>query len=133
MSISSGTLVCMRKASSYCAMRVAISGLCTSASLRSIEPADRVDDVLLLRAIDAGRIADVVHRVALRDRTGTPWKRLGRKPLCHWRDEIGCGSARAGAAGEHDEAGQVVRFAAEAVGDPRAHAGPAGDVACRCS
>ena len=69
MSTSSGTLICMRKASSYCAIRVAISGLWTSASLQPIEPADGVDDVLLLRAIDAGRIADVVDRVALGDGT----------------------------------------------------------------
>ena len=76
--------------------------------------------------IDAGRIADVVHRVAGRVELHA-LKLAGQEaavPLPR-RDRLR--RARAGSTGQHDEAGQVIAFAAQAVVDPRAHARAAGD------
>ena len=50
MSTSSGTLVCMRNASSYCAIRVAISGFFSTASRMRFKLVDRRDHVVLLAA-----------------------------------------------------------------------------------
>ncbi len=65
MSISSGTLVCMRKAISYWLMRVAISGS-AAVSLRSwLSSATASTTSRCLPARHAVGIADVQHRVAL--------------------------------------------------------------------
>ena len=122
----------MRNASSYWAIRVAISGLCSTASRMRLSSLTVVDDVLLPRPIDAGRIADVVHRVARRmERHALELARQKAAVPLPRRNRLR--RARAGAARQHDEAGQVVALAAQAVVDPRAHAGPAGDRSCPCS
>jgi hypothetical protein len=46
-------------------MRVSISGLATVSLADAVQLADRVDQLPLLLACDAGRIAHVVDRVAL--------------------------------------------------------------------
>ena len=67
-------------------------------------------------------------RGSARRRSGTarPGRCVGRKPLPQF-DRAAARPARAGL--QHDEAGQVVRLAADAVGDPRPHARPA-ELAC---
>ena len=50
MSISSGTLLCMRKAISYWLIRVAISGIVHHRVVQSIQLVDRIDHVAAVRA-----------------------------------------------------------------------------------
>ena len=126
MSISSGTLVCMRKAISYCAMRVAISGFVSTASRMRFRLLTAVMTSCCRGRSTPGGLLDVVHRVARRVELHAlePAGQEAAVPLPR-RDRLR--RTRAGAARQHDEAGQVVALGAQAVDDPRAHAGPAGD------
>ena len=69
---------------------------------------------------DAGRVLQVQHRLALvaEQHAGVD---AGQKAALPQRGA----AARAAAGGEHDVARQVLRLAAQAVGQPRAHAGQA--------
>ncbi len=131
MSTSSGTLICMRNASSYWAMRVVISGLCTSASCSAVEVVDRGDDILL--AARDRRRAGCRRSAPGRRSNGTarPGSGSARSRCATAARRSAAATARAGAAHQHDEAGQVGALAAQAVVDPRAHAGPAGDARAR--
>ena len=121
MSITSGTAICMRKASSYWLIRVRVSGSPNSASsyslsCRSASSVRRRS----ARSMPFG-IADVQDRVA---------HRPALHALVHAGQKAGApeglaaGRVRA-AADQDDEAGQVLVLRAQAVGDPRAHRGPA--------
>ena len=111
MSISSGALVCMRKAISNALMRVAISGSPTASSrvpieLRRARRANRA-----AAAVDAAAVGQIQHRLA----AGAERHALvhgGQKAAAPVR-VAAAGPLLAGA--EHDEAGQVLRFAPQAV------------------
>ena len=121
MSISSGALDCMRKAISNELIRVAISGSPTASRRHLVERAERVERVALQLGVDAGRVGEVEDRVALA---------AERDALVDGGQEaaapVGGAAARSPSAGaEDDEAGQVLRLAAQAVGRPGAQARPA--------
>ena len=129
-SISSGALVCMRKAISK---RADARG-----DLRDRRPrrgacwlsrASASSESRCSSRVDAGRVGEVQDRVAAA---------AERHALVDGRQEaaapVRVAAAGALAAGaEDDEAGQVLRLAAQAVGHPRAHARPAELLASRCS
>ena len=104
-------------------MRVSISGSIRSLAQLAVEALDFIDHLALGRLADAVRAADVVDGAALAlelhalelagQETGAPL--AGGDRL-----------VAAAAAGNHDDvAGQVLRFRAESVEQPRAHAGAA--------
>ena len=129
MSITSGTAICIRKASSYWLIRVSVSGSpnCFSSTSLSCLSASRLRRRHV--AVHALGVVDVQDRVAGRCGTARPGRREGRKPVLHRRLAAG----RVGAAAdEDDEAGQVLVLGAEAVGDPRAHRRAAVARASRC-
>ena len=79
-SVSSGTLVCIRYAISYCAMRVAISGSPKSCSFSSLSFArsssiPRRTSRLMPSGFDRYSTGSPLPR------NFTPWNRVGRKPL----------------------------------------------------
>ncbi len=119
-SISSGADVCSRKAISYEAMRVAISGSPTACEPTAVQRAEQVERVALKPGIDAGRARDVEDRVALVPQAdaGVDGRQEPARP-------VGRAAADAAAGRHHDEGGQVVRFRTEAVDHPRPQAGPA--------
>ena len=89
-------------------------------SLRSLERVER-RRAGARRPCPAG-LRDEQHRIALRAELARPGSCVGRKPLPQQR-RAAVGLRAAG--DQHDEAGQVLVLAAEAVRDPRAHARPA--------
>ena len=101
-SISSGAEVWSRKAISYVAMRVAISGSPTASSRRRFSVADQVERVALERGIDAGGAGDVEDRVALvaEADAGVERRQEPARP-------VGRAAADAAAGGHDDERGQV--------------------------
>ena len=113
-------------------MRVAISGSSTQSGWISVERRHRVDHVALLLARDAVGVAQVEDRVALGAEVDA-LEAAGQEAAVPLPGGDRLHLAAAPVRGQHDEAGQVVGLAAEAVPDPRAHARPAGDLACRCS
>ena len=100
---------------------MAISGSPVDVQPLLVEMADRVERVALELRVHAGRIGEIQNRIAAA---------AERHTLIHGGQKAatptGIAAARPFAAGaEHDERRQVLRFAAQAIGDPRAHAGPA--------
>ena len=92
-SVSSGTLVCMRNAISYCAMRVCVSGSPSSSKLLLVQLAERVEHARggrrrRRRAGSAGTAPDR-RRCAARRRCAC----VGRKPLPHMRVKSACAVA----------------------------------------
>ena len=91
----------------------------------AVEFLDRFDEGSLLSEIDSARTADIVDRVArraelnalvaARQEAGSPLTRRNRL-------RVAAADTR-----QHNEAGQVVGLAAQAVVDPRTHARPAVD------
>ena len=65
-SVSSGTDVCIRKAISYWAMRVAISGSPNCVQLQLVQPRQVVENAPPRRGLEARRVGEVEHRVAAR-------------------------------------------------------------------
>ena len=122
MSITSGTEICMRKASSYWAMRVSVSGW--PSSWAWIWFKSRSASRLSRRhvAVHARGVGNVQHRIALR---------AALHALVHGRQEAAAERVLAAvglhAAGDQDhEARQVLVLRAQTVGDPRAQRGTAG-------
>ena len=132
-SISSGTLVCMRKAISYWAMRVAISGSST-VSCRSLFSALTASITSRCRAaVDARRVAQVVDRVAARLELHA-LVAAGQEaavPLPRWRSAAIWPPRPVEM--QHDEARQVLALAPQAVEHPRAHRRAGRRSSCRCS
>ena len=112
-SISSGADVCRRKAISYEAMRVAISGSATAWSRRLFKRAEEIERVALEPGIDARRARDVQDRVALVAQADARVK--GRQEPAR---PVRRAAADAAAGRHHDKGGQVVRFRAQAVDRP---------------
>ena len=118
-----GAVVCIRKAISYELIRVAISGSPIASSRIWLSCADRVERVALEVVVDAARVGEVEHRVA----AGAELHALvdGRQEAAAPVRIAAAGPLLAGA--EDDEAGQVLRLAAQAVADPGPDARPAED------
>ena len=121
MSITSGTAVCMRKASSYWAIRVRVSGLPSSSACNSLRSRSASRLCRRKRAIHARGIGDVQHRIALRTALHALEDR-GQKTAA---PEAIAGAGMGAAGDQDDEAGQVLALRAEAIGHPRAHRRPA--------
>ena len=107
-------------------MRASVSGSPVSAARRWLSCGEVVEQRAALDAVDAGRVVQIEDRV----RAGAEADALVRRG-----EEAAAPEARedrlarvlAGALRDHgDERGQVFVHAAEAVADPRAHAGVAG-------
>ena len=129
-SISSGALVCIRKAISYEAIRVAISGSPVASSrswFRSLT-ASSESPLRGRRRRPAGWTGSGSGR--RRCGTARPGRRSAgsRCPSCASPPR---GPLRPGL--QHDEAGQVLRLAAEAVGHPRRPCSAGRTAASRCS
>ena len=65
-SVSSGTLVCMRKAISYCAMRVCDFRVAGLVQPQLVERGEVVEHARGASGVDAVRVREVQHRIALR-------------------------------------------------------------------
>ena len=92
-----------------------------------IDRVGRLHHVLLLVAGDAGRVAQVQHRVAAAAQ-GDALEPAGQKPRRPLPRRDGLVLPAAAQGGEHHETGQILGFAAQAVHDPGAHRGPPGDL-----
>ena len=88
----------------------------------AVELADGVVEIALGGGRDAGGAFQVQDRIALAAE-GHALERRGQKAA---GPERGAGAGAAGAGLQDDEAGEIVRFAAEAVGDPGPHRRAAG-------
>ena len=111
MSITSGALGCMRKAISNELIRVAISGSPTSSSRSWLSLLDGVERVALELGVDAARVGEIQDRIA----AGAELDALVDR---RQKAAAPVGVAAAGpllAGAEDDEAGQVLRLAAQAV------------------
>ena len=127
-----GTLVCMRKAISYWLMRVAISGSSTASLSQPVERSDGVDHVALAVGVDAGRVAEVEDRVALGAELDA-LEAAGQKAAVPLPRGDRLRLAEPAGRGQHDEAGQVVALAAQAVGRPTSPSPAGRRWSCRCS
>ena len=124
-SVSSGTLVCMRKAISYCAMRVAISGSPTFCELQAVELRERHRaSAPARRRSMPGGFDKIQHRIAAaaelaRPDAATAGSRcptaVVQRLIARLPPEIITTKRR-----------QVLVLAAQAVGEPRTEARPAG-------
>ena len=95
MSITSGTEVCMRKASSYCEIRVSVSGWPSCSGLELVQIVEGVERHAADLAVHAGRVGNIEHRIALASGTARPGKRSAgsrsrtsscrRWAACRWR------------------------------------------------
>jgi hypothetical protein len=88
-SVSSGTLVCMRKAISYWAMRVCDLGIADAGVVDLVELVQRVEHRAAVTGIDAGRVLHIQHGVALTAQA-TPVYLRRQKPLLHMRVNSAC-------------------------------------------
>ena len=86
----------------------------------AVETLDLLDDLSLRALADTVRIADVVHRVALRLELDSlePAREHAAAPLTRGDGLLAILAGRS----QDDEAGEVLRFGAEAVLQPRPHA-----------
>src|ERR1039458_10572218 len=89
MSTKSGTLDCMRKAISYCATRVRISGSWVALYSRRFSAFTAWTDSLCAASLTPGGFR-TCSTASPKELSFTPWKRLGRMPLDHWRAAMGC-------------------------------------------
>ena len=91
----------------------------------AVELVDRFDEGRLLGRADAFGIADVMNGISGRVKFDSLMAagEKARRPLAG-SDGLGVASTDAG---EDDEAGEVLGFRAEAVGDPGTHRGPTAD------
>ena len=121
MSINSGTTACMRKASSYWAIRVARFGVAESAGLELVEVAERIEAESAERAVHALGVGEVEDRIA----AGAALHALVDRRQKAVAPVALAGAGERPARDEDDEAGQIAVLGAEAVGDPRAKRGPA--------
>src|ERR1039458_7806322 len=80
MSIRSGTLDCMRKAISYCAMRVRISGSWVALYSRRFSAFTACTDSLCAASLTPGGFR-TCSTASPKEFSFTPWNRLGRMPL----------------------------------------------------
>ena len=117
----------MRKAISYCAMRVAISGSPILGNCSSFNSASPSSISRRSVAVDARRIGEIQHRIAAAAELDAL---MARRQKAAAPQAIEQPLVRVGAAAvrDHDdERRQIVRVVAEAVGEPRpqATAGPA--------
>ena len=125
-SIRSGTEVCMRNAISYCEMRVSISGSPNCIEVHAIELAGGVEHVAARARVDARRIVQVEHRIAARAEAHALVIGGQKAAAPQAREERLVRIQRLRLREHHHEGRQVVILAAEAVADPRAHAGTPG-------
>ena len=93
-------------------------GIARGDGVLEIEIADGVDGLALARGGDALGVGEIEDRVAVAAERYALVR--GREEARAPVDGATAGAARAGL--EDDEAGEILRFAAEAVRDPRAHA-----------
>ena len=123
MSITSGTAVCMRKASSYCAIRVSVSGMAQFARPAISFRSRRASSVRRRdRAVHARRVRNIQHRIAL----GAALHALiDRRQKAGCRSEflppLGCAPLEISTM----KPGRFCVFGAEAIGDPGAQRRPA--------
>ena len=91
----------------------------------AVHPRDLIDDLPLRALTHAVRIPNVVHRVTARLKLNAleSARQHAAAPLAR-RDRL---LSRLAGGCEHDETRQILRLRAEAIGQPRAHAGPALD------
>ena len=101
-------------------MRAAISGSPRRLQRQVVEPVQRVERRPLRVGVDALRVRQIQHRIA---------GAAERDAAVHRRQESAAVVAGAAAgslgAGQHHEAGEIGRLAAQSIQRPRAEAGPA--------
>ena len=112
----SGALDCSRNDISYALIRAAISGSPIARSRSRFEAPDRIQRVALQSGIDARGVLDEEHRGPLRAKRHALIDR-GQEAAV----EAGRSAAYPGLA-KDDVGREVLRVAAQAVGDPRSHA-----------
>jgi hypothetical protein len=127
MSVSSGTLACMRKAISYCWMRVCVSGSPT-AVIQFVQRVQAFDGALAHAVGHAGRVVDVENGIAL---AAEAHARVLAGQIAAGPEARGDGLlllAIGRRGDEHDKGRQVLIHRAQAVRNPRTEAGTARDL-----